>query len=153
MEDIHASPSHPDSTSEGSSNAPPLEATQLWEEVNKALECLLAMRSTINAHRKKEISDFGMALHLNESKVTKAVKTVKALCVCTGREVEALCVRTIREADAHCMALVSEAETHHVAFIKEGEANHASALAEAVDHCSIAIREAESWGASQDHSI
>ena len=29
LEDIHASPSHPDGTPEGSSDSPPLEATQL----------------------------------------------------------------------------------------------------------------------------
>ena len=59
LEDIHASPSHPDGAPEGSSNAPPLEVIQLQEEANKALGCLLVMRSTINAHRRKEISDLG----------------------------------------------------------------------------------------------
>ena len=38
---------------------PPLEVTQLQEEANKSLGCLLATRSTIDAHRRKEISDFG----------------------------------------------------------------------------------------------
>ena len=74
LEDIHASPSHPDGTPEGSSNASPLEATQLLEEAKKALGCLLAMSSTINTHSRKEISEFGVAFCLNESEATKAIK-------------------------------------------------------------------------------
>ena len=95
------------------------------------------MRSTIDTYRRKEISDFGMALQLNESEVTKAIKTVKALCAHTV-------TITIREAEAHHMVLVSEAETCHATSIKEVKANHPSALAEAEDCCSTAIREAES---------
>ena len=37
LEEIHASPSHPDGTPEGSGDTPPLDATQLQEEANKAL--------------------------------------------------------------------------------------------------------------------
>ena len=79
-----------------------------------------------------------MALCQNVSKVTKAIKTAKALCA-----------HTIREAEAWCMTLISKAEICHVACIKEVEADCASALAEAENCCSTAIREAESWGASQ----
>ena len=147
LEDIHASPSHPDGTPEGSGNAPPLEAAQLQEEANKALGCLLAMRSTINTCRRKEISDFGMSLCHNESEVTKAIKTAKALCAHTIREVEALCAHTIWEAEAGHTVLVSKVKTHHVTCIKEAEANCTSALAEAEDHCSTAIRRVESQGA------
>ena len=60
-----------------------------------------------------------MALCLNESEVTKAIKTVKVLC----GEAQSLCACTIREAEAHCMVLVREAKTHHVTCIKEAEAN------------------------------
>ena len=55
LEEIHASPSHPDGTPEGSSDASPLDVTQLQEEVNKALGCLLMTRSTIDAHQRKEV--------------------------------------------------------------------------------------------------
>ena len=119
LEDIHASPSNPDGTPKGSSDASCLEATQLWEEANKALGCLLATRSTIDTCRRKEISEFGMALCLNESEVAEAMKTVKALCAHTVRKVEALCAHTIREAEAHHTALVSKADIHHVACIKK----------------------------------
>ena len=142
LEEIHTSPSHPDGTPEGRSDAPPLDAAQLQEEVNKALGCLLVMESTIDLHRRKEISDFGMALQHNESKVTKARKTEKGLCA-----------HTIREAEACHMALIGEAKIHHVACIKEAEADCARALAEAENHCFTAIREAESQGALQAHLI
>ena len=61
LEDIHASPSHHDSTPGGSGNAPPLEAAQLQDEANKALRHLLAMRSTIDVHRRKEILSWPFA--------------------------------------------------------------------------------------------
>ena len=120
----------------------PLDVTQLQEEANKALGCLLATRSTIDAHWRKEVSDFGMALHQNESQVTEAIKIGKALCA-----------HTIREGEACHMVLISEAKIQHAACIREAEANCASALAEAENSCSTAIREAESQGASQAHLI
>ena len=83
----------------------------------------------MDTHRRKEISDFGMALCLNESDITEAIKTVKALCAHTIREAEALYAHTIREAEACHTALVSKAKTHHVASVKEAEANHANTLA------------------------
>ena len=51
------------------------------------------------------------------------------------------------------MALISEAKIQHTTCIKEAEANHAHTLAEAENCCSTAIREVESWGALQAHSI
>ena len=99
LEEINTSPSHPDGTPVSSGDAPLLDVIQLQEEVNKAMGCLLAMRSTINTHWRKEVSNFGMALCQNESKVTEAIKTAKALCA-----------HTVREAEAHCTKLISEAK-------------------------------------------
>ena len=48
LEEIHASPSHPVETPGPSSRAPSLDVTQLQEEANRALRCLLVTRSTIN---------------------------------------------------------------------------------------------------------
>ena len=75
-----------------------LRCDQTSRESNKALGCLLAMRSTIDVHWKKEVSDFGMALCQNESEVTEAIKTAKALCG-----------HAIREVEAHHAVLISEA--------------------------------------------
>ena len=74
LEEINASSSRPVGTPEGSGDAPPLDVTQLQEEDNKAMGCLLAMKSTIDAHQRKEVSDFGMVLCHNESEVTEAIK-------------------------------------------------------------------------------
>ena len=142
LEEIQASPSHPEGTADGSSDAPPLDVSQLQGEAKKALGQLLAMKSTINTHWRKEISDFGMALCQNVSEVTKPIKIEKALCV-----------HTFREAEAHCTVLIGKAKICHIACIKEVETDCAIALAEAKNCCSTAIREVESQGASQAHLI
>ena len=49
--------------------------------------------------RRKQVSDFGIALYQNESETTKAIKEVKALCACTNWD-----------ADTHQTALISKAE-------------------------------------------
>ena len=99
LEEINASPSHPVKTPGPSSRTLSLDVTQLQEEAKKALGCLLAMRSTIDAHQRKEVSDFGMALCQNESEVTKAIKAAKALHA-----------QTIKDAEACCEVLISEAK-------------------------------------------
>ena len=142
LEEINASSSHPDGTPEPSGDAPSLDVTQLQEKANKALGHLLAMRSTMDAHQRKEVSDFGMALCQNEPDITEAIKAMKVLCAWKIREVEACCA-----------VLISEAEIQHTVCIKEAEADCACTLAEAENHCSTAIREAESQGASQAHLI
>ena len=142
LKEIHTYPSPPVKTLGLSSEAPSLDVTWLQEEANKALGHLLATRSSINAHQRKQVSDFGMALCQNESDITKAIKEAKALCA-----------HTIRDAEAHWVALISKAEIQHSTCIKEAEANCACTLAEAGNCCSTAIREAESWGASQAYSI
>ena len=112
---------------------PSFDVTQLKEEANKALGHLLVTRSSINAHWRKQVSDFGMALCPNEYDIIEAIKEVKALCA-----------HTIRDVEAHQAALISEAKIQHATCIKEAEANCAHTLAEAENCCSTAIREAES---------
>ena len=69
LEEIHASPSPPVKTLGASSEAPSLDVT----------------RSSIYTHQRKQVSDFGMALHQNESDIIKAIKEVKAPCAWTIR--------------------------------------------------------------------
>ena len=133
LEDIHASPSPPFETPGSSGKAPSLDVTWLQEEATNTLGHLLVTRSSISAHWRKWVSDFGMALCQNESEVTEAIKEVKALCA-----------HTIRDAEACQAALISKAEVWHATCIKEAEANCVHTLAEADNHCSTAIREAES---------
>ena len=118
-----------------------IDVAQLQKEANKALGCLLATRSSLDARWRKQVSDFGMALHQIESKITKATKEAKALCACTIQDVEA------------CqMALVSKAKAWHTAFLKEIEDDCSLALAEVENCCSATIREAESSSTSKAHS-
>ena len=141
LEEIHASPSPPVETP-GPSEAPSFDVTQLQEEANKDLVHLLATRSSIDAHWRKQVSDLGMALCQNESDITEVIKEVKALCA-----------HTIKDVEACWVALISKAKILHTTCIKEAEAKCAGALAETENCCSAAIREAESQGALQAHSI
>ena len=142
LEEIHASPSPLVETLGPSSEAPSLDVTQLQEEANKALGCLLATRSSLDACQRKQVSDFGMALHQNESETTKAIKEVKALYA-----------HTIQDVETHWTVLVSAAKVWYASLIKEIEVICAHALAEAENTCSSAIQDAESQGTSQAHSI
>ena len=89
LEEIHVSHSHPVETPEPSGGAPSLDMTQLQEEVNKALGHLLVTRSSTDTCQRKQVSDFGMGLHQNESETTKAIKKAKALCAHTMRDMAA----------------------------------------------------------------
>ena len=66
-----------------------LPVIQLQEKAGKALGWLVVTRSSLNAHQRKQVSDFEMALHQNESETTKAIKEARALCAHTIREAEA----------------------------------------------------------------
>ena len=90
LEDIHASPSPPVKTPGSSSEAPSLNVTQLQEEANKALGHLLVTRSSINTCQRKQVSDFGMALHQNECETTETIKEAKALCACIPSGIQRL---------------------------------------------------------------
>ena len=100
LDEIYVSPSPPVETPGPSSKASSLNVTHLQEEANKALGHLLATRSSINACQRKQVSDFGMALHQNESEITKAI-----------REAKALCAHTIRDVEAYLAVLISEAKS------------------------------------------
>ena len=93
-----------------SGNVPPSDVTQLCEEVNKALGDWLAVKSSIDAHRWKLVSEFGMTLCQNESKTEESIKEAKALCTHSIREAETNCAHSIKEAKAHCSTAIREAE-------------------------------------------
>ena len=129
--EIHATSSPTVGTPGSSGDIPPLDVTHLWEEANKALGDRLVIKSSIDAHWHKLVSEFGMALHQNKSKTEESIKEAKAVCTHSIREAEANCAYSIQEAEANCAHSIQEAE----------------AL------CLTAIREAETQGASQASSI
>ena len=113
------------------SSTPPADASHLWEKANKALEELLATKSSIDAHRWKVVWELGMELWQNDSKTTESFKETKAICTCATLDAEALCSATFKEAKSTCAHTIWEAK----------------AL------CSTAIRDVETWGASQADSL
>ena len=98
MKEIHAS-LPPVKTLGPSGEAPSSDVIWLQEEANKALGPLLATRSSIDTHQRKQVSDFGMALHQNESETIKVIKEAKALCA-----------HTIWDAETQWTELISKAK-------------------------------------------
>ena len=86
LEEIHISLPPLDDTLGASEEAPSMNVAQLQEEANKALDHLLATRSSLDARQRGQ--DFGMDLHQIELETTEAIKEAKALCACTIQDVE-----------------------------------------------------------------
>ena len=61
---------------------------------------MLVIKSSIDSHWQKLISEFGMALHQNDSKTTESVKEAKAISSHSIQEAETHCSIAIREAEA-----------------------------------------------------
>ena len=121
--------------------APSKNVAQLQEEANKALDCLLATRSSLDARWRRQVSHFGMALHQIESETTEAIK-----------EARPLCAHTIWDVETHWMALISEAKVWHTTCLKGIGDKCSLALAEVENHCPTTIRKAESNNTSRTHS-
>ena len=67
---------------------------------------LLMTRASLDAHPRKQVVDFEMALHQNEAKATKAIREAKVLCGAVIREVESCCVdhaHTIQQSHSNNM--------------------------------------------------
>ena len=94
-----------------SSDIPPTDIAHLWEEVNKALGDWLVIKSSIDAHQWKLVSEFSMTLCQNKSKTEESIKEAKALCSHSIREAEANCAHSIKEAEICCSTAIREAET------------------------------------------
>ena len=109
----------------------PEEVILLQEERNSVMGHLLMTRVSIDAHQRKQVSDFKMVICQNEAEATDAIGETKAHCGVTIREVEIHCAKTIREAEAHSSTTIMEVEAHCAADIREVEshcADHACAI-------------------------
>ena len=60
-------------TTRSESITPSADAAELWENANKALEELLAMKASIDIHRWRAVWELGMELCQNESEVTESL--------------------------------------------------------------------------------
>ena len=77
---------------------PPTDVAELWEKANKALEELLATKSSIDTHRQRSIWELVKELHWNDSETAESIKEVRAICSHVTMDAEALCSSTVKEA-------------------------------------------------------
>ena len=97
-----------------SGDAPPPDAAHLWEEANKPLGDLLAIKFSTDTHWQRLISEFGMALHQNDSETTESINEAKAICTHSIQEAEDCCSVAIREVEAQRAAqAISLQQSHH----------------------------------------
>ena len=82
---------------------PPADVAELWENTNKALEELLATKSSIDACRQRAIWELGMELCWNESKTAESIKEARAIFSHVTLDAEALCFSTVKEAKVTCI--------------------------------------------------
>ena len=88
----------------------------LWEETNKALGDLLAIKSSIDAHLQKLVLEFSLALHQNDSETMESIKEAKAICACSIQEAKNCCSIAIKEAEIpRASQAVSIQQSHHKA--------------------------------------
>ena len=89
----------------------PEEVLHLQVEMNRIMGQLLTTRVSMDAHQRKEVSNFQMALHQNEAQTTKIIKEAETVCATTIREAKAHCANIIQDAEATCARTIREAET------------------------------------------
>ena len=78
---------------------------------NKALEELLATKSSIDAQRQKAVWELGVDLCWNDSKTAESIKEAKAICTCAVWEAKTIYSVAIRDAETICSAAIREAAT------------------------------------------
>ena len=105
---------------------------ELQEKANKALEELLTIKSSIDAHWQRAIWELGMELCQNRSETAESIKEARAICSHIAMDTEALCSSTVMKAKVTC-----------IQTIKEAKATHACSIWEAETACSMTIRDAE----------
>ena len=88
----------------------PADMAELWENANKALEELLATKSSIEAHRQRAIRELGMELHQNKYETAESNKEARAICSHVTLDAEALCFSTVKEAKVNCIHTIKEAK-------------------------------------------
>ena len=85
-------------TTRSRSITPPEDTAELQENANKALEELLATKSSIDACRQRALWELGMELCQNESKTAESIKEARAICSHVTLDAEALCFVIVKGA-------------------------------------------------------
>ena len=101
----------------------PKEVLHLKGEMYSIMGWLLTTRTSMDAHQRKEVSDFQISLHQNEAQTTKIIMEAEAMCATAIRKAKASCANIIQDDKATCARTIMEAET--------ASTEHAHALLEA----------------------
>ena len=123
LEGIPTASSPTAKTPEPSSDAPPLDMAHLWEEANNTLGDLLAIKSSIDTHWLKLVSEFGMALCQNDSETAESMKEAKAICTHTIQEAKTHCSTAIKEAEAWRSSQAGSLQEETIKEESKGELN------------------------------
>ena len=97
---------------------PPTDVGQLWEKANKALEELLATKSSIDAHMQKAVQELVMDLCQNDSKTVESIKEAKAICTHAIQEAKTICSMAIKEAETWGASQAESLHRQHAEVIK-----------------------------------
>ena len=97
------------------------DAAELWENANKALKELLAMKASIDAHRWRAVWELGMEHHWNKSEAIESIKEARAICSWVTLDAKALCFTTVREAKAVCSHVTLDTMALCLATVKEAK--------------------------------
>ena len=100
-------------TTRSRSITPPTDVAELWEKANKALEELLATKSSIDVCRWRAIWELSMELRWNESETAESIKETRAICSHATMDAEALCFSSVKEAKVTCIQTIKEAKATH----------------------------------------
>ena len=90
---------------------PPVDAMELWENANKALQDLLTTKASIDTHRQRAIWELGMELHWNESQADKSIKEAKAVCSQVTLNAQTTCSQLTLDAKTTCTHVTLDAKT------------------------------------------
>ena len=100
---------------------PSSNTAHLWEEANKGLGELLAIKSSIDAHQQKLVWELSMALHQNKSKTMESIMDAKAICTHSIQEAETHCSTAIRETEAQGASQAGSLQQSHTKTIQHLE--------------------------------
>ena len=97
-------------TTRSESITTPIDTVELWENANKALEGLLAMKASTDTCRQRAVWELGIELHQNESEATKSLKEANTICSHDTQDAKALCFATVKRAKVIYTQSIQEAK-------------------------------------------
>ena len=115
-------------TSRSESVTAPADALELCANANKALEELLTIKASVDAHRQRAIWELGTELRKNESKAVESIKEAKVAYSQANLDAQALCFETIKEAKAVCSRATLEAKAICLEMVKEVKKTHTCSI-------------------------